>query len=188
MPDPIVRRVVDGPHTLTVTVRRDKRLRSSARWTLDQGTIQVRIPDHLPADQIDPILDQIITRVLKSRHRSRKLSDQDLEARARDINRKYFNGELHWHTIRWVSNMNKRLGSCSSGGTTDGDIRISDRIQGWPPYVIDYIIAHELAHRRFPDHSDEFWAFLSRYPLVERARGFVDGLAYGQDTSPDDLI
>jgi predicted metal-dependent hydrolase len=83
--------------------------------------------------------------------------------------------------------MTHRLGSCTEGGATDGDIRISDRIQQWPAYVIDYIIAHELAHRKHPNHSTEFWAYLANYPLTERARGFIEGIAYGQN-DPDSLL
>ena len=84
--------------------------------------------------------------------------------------------------------MTRRLGSCTSGGSTDGDIRISERIRGWPGYVVDYIIAHELAHRRFPNHSDDFWAYLARYPHAERARGFIEGIAFAEQVEPDSLL
>ena len=79
--------------------------------------------------------------------------------------------------------MRKRLGSCTVGGPTDGDIRISDQIKGWPSWVIEYVVAHELTHRKYPNHSQEFWAFVSRYPKTERARGFILGVAFqlGED-------
>ncbi|MBN1964118.1 MAG: M48 family metallopeptidase, partial [Anaerolineae bacterium] len=111
-----------------------------------------------------------------------------LEQRARDLNARYFGGELSWHTVRWVSNMAHRLGSCTSGGATDGDIRLSDRIRDWPAYVRDYILAHELAHRKYPNHSPEFWAYLERYPDTARARGFIEGIAYARGEQPDDLL
>ncbi|NDJ78578.1 MAG: M48 family metallopeptidase [Chloroflexi bacterium] len=184
----IVRRIPDGPHTLSVTVSRDRRLRKSARWTLNEDTIHVRVPDFTTAEQLDKLLDDITARVLKQRARSRHRNDAELERRAREINRQYFDNELRWHTIRWVSNMQRRLGSCTHGGTTDGDIRISDRIQHWPTYVVDYILAHELAHRKHPNHSPAFWDYLSRFPHTERARGFIEGVAYAQGEDPDDLI
>jgi predicted metal-dependent hydrolase len=84
--------------------------------------------------------------------------------------------------------MKRRLGSCTEGGSTDGDIRISDRIKEWPRYVLDYVIAHELAHRKYPNHSSAFWDYLARYPHIERARGFIDGIAYAQGDDPDSLI
>ena len=178
----------DGSQTLTVQVTRDRRLRSSVRWTLAGDTIQVRVPPQLPADRLESMLDEIVTRVLKQRTRARRLNDDDLEQRARQINRRYFDGELSWHTIRWVSNMAHRLGSCTSGGATDGDIRLSDRIRHWPAYVLDYVLAHELAHRKYPNHSADFWAYLARYPHTERARGFIEGIAYAQGDDPDSLI
>jgi predicted metal-dependent hydrolase len=184
----IVRRVPDGEHLLAVEVTRDRRLRKSARWTLNQTTIRVRIPASLSAKETDRLLDDIVVRVIKQRKRARRQNDADLERRARAINRAYFGGELDWHTIRWVNNMQHRLGSCSSGGTTDGDIRISERIKAWPQYVVDYIVAHELAHRKHPNHSRAFWAYLARYPHTERARGFIDGIVFSHGDDPDDLL
>lgn len=189
-PDPseVIRRVPDGPYQLMVTVSRDKRLRTSARWTLNGDTIAVRVPAAVRRDQLDRLLDDIVARVLKQRARARRQHDDDLDRRAQAINRRYFDGELSWHTIRWVSNMAHRLGSCTSGGSTDGDIRISDRIRAWPDYVLDYVIAHELAHRKYPHHGSDFWAYLARYPHTERARGFIEGMAYGDGADPDSLI
>jgi predicted metal-dependent hydrolase len=183
-----VRRVADGPHTLTVEVIRDRRLRTSARWTLHGETIQVRVPARLRRGQVDELLDRIVARVIRQRNRALRHNDADLESRARRINRAHFAGELQWHSIRWVDNMQHRLGSCTSGGSTDGDIRISDRIREWPDYVVDYVIAHELAHRRYPDHSAGFWEYLARYPHTERARGFIEGFAYAQRADPDELL
>jgi predicted metal-dependent hydrolase len=39
--------------------------------------------------------------------------------------------------------------------------------------VRDYVIVHELAHLLIADHSAEFWSLVDRYPLTERARGFL---------------
>ncbi|MBN1681835.1 MAG: M48 family metallopeptidase [Anaerolineae bacterium] len=184
----IMRRVPDGPHTLAVEVTRDRRLRKSVRWTVEHDTIQVRVPPHVGSDRLDSMLDDIVKRVLKQRQRARHRNDTELERRAEVINRQYFGGELHWHTIRWVNNMQRRLGSCTTGGATDGDIRISDRIKHWPVYVLEYVIAHELAHRKYPDHSPAFWDYLARYPQTERARGFIEGIAYAQGDDPDGLL
>lgn len=187
-PSPTVRRTADGPDILTIEITRDRRLQKSVRWLVKDETIQIRAPVHIPPRELDRLVDDIIARVRKQRARAENRNDEALEQRAHDINRKYFDSELHWHTIRWVNNMERRLGSCTSGGATDGDIRISDRIKQWPTYVVDYIIAHELAHRKYPNHSADFWAYLVRYPHTERARGFIEGIAYAQGDDPDSLI
>ncbi|NLE51331.1 MAG: M48 family metallopeptidase [Chloroflexi bacterium] len=179
-PEPVImRRVPDGGgHTLEVEVTPDRRLRRNARWTVADTIIQVRVPLNIPAHALDVVLDEIVEEVLAHRARARKLNDDDLERRAQELNETYFDGELRWHTIRWVSNINYSLGTVTEGGASDGDIRISDKIKLWPQWVIDYVIAHELAHRKHPNHSAEFWAYLGRYPLTERARGFIEGVRF----------
>ena len=177
-------REIDGPEgqTLTVAIRRDKRLKKSARWQREQdGSILLRVPQRLPKRHLKPLLEDIANQLKKQRRTARRRTDTDLQKRARQINRKYFNGEISWEAIRWVGNMEKRLGSCTNGGPTDGHIRISDRIREWPDWVIDYVVAHELAHRVHSDHSKDFWNFLgASYPETARARGFIDGIAFAQ--------
>jgi len=174
---------------LTVVLQRDKRLRRTLRWSVEDGTLTVRAPQEMPLALIEALLDaDILPRVLKQRASRRGRQDNELARRARAINEQHFGGELRWHSIRWVSNMTRRLGSCSNGGSTDGDIRISDRLKGWPDYVLDYVIAHELAHRKHPNHSAAFWEYLARYPHTERARGFIEGAAFAEGAQADELL
>ncbi|MBN1310474.1 MAG: M48 family metallopeptidase [Anaerolineae bacterium] len=167
---------------ILVHIRRDRRLKKSYRWVRDEnGDILMRIPYRVPNRQISQLLEEV-TKQLKNQHKRReRRTDKELQRRATHVNRRYFNGELSWSSIRWATNMRTRLGSCTNGGNTDGDIRISDRIRGWPQWVIDYIIAHELAHRRYANHGPEFWAYLrSAYPQTERALGFIQGVSFAK--------
>ncbi len=52
-----------------------------------------------------------------------------------------------------VRNQRSRWGSCS----TRGSIALNWRLIQMPPAVADYIMFHELAHRRQPNHSARFW-------------------------------
>ena len=106
------------------------------------------------------------------------LSDEDLEARARALNRKYFGGKLRWRSIRWVTNQNKRYGSCTP---TTGEIRISHRLGKVPAWVLDYVLVHELAHLLEPNHGARFWKLVNRYPLTERARGYLMALGLEEE-------
>jgi len=168
---------------ITVEVLRDGRLKKTIRWEWRGDHVRIRAPKRLAQRQLDRQVAEIVEQVKQKRAQVRARADDELETRAQRINERYFDGEIAWHSIRWVQNMRKRLGSCTTGGPTDGDIRISSRIKGWPTWVIDYVVAHELAHRKYPNHSREFWAFVSRYPQAERARGFVQGVAFqrGED-------
>lgn len=52
-----------------------------------------------------------------------------------------------------LSNARGRWGSC----TEDGHIRLNWRLIHFSQEVIDYVIAHELAHTHTMDHSQDFW-------------------------------
>ena len=73
-------------------------------------------------------------------------------------------------SIRWSSSMARQWGSCT---VADRSIRISDTVAEFPPWVLDYVIVHELSHLECPEHSPEFWEFVARYPKAERARGYL---------------
>jgi predicted metal-dependent hydrolase len=81
-------------------------------------------------------------------------------------------------TIRWTDNQEWRWGSCTPA---DGSVRISTRLAGEPGWVLDYVIVHELAHLAVARHGPDFWDLVNRYPLTERARGFL--IARGLDAS-----
>ncbi len=55
-----------------------------------------------------------------------------------------------------IKDTTSRWGSCSSKGA----IAYSWRIIMAPPYVLDYLAAHEVAHRREMNHSARFWKLL----------------------------
>jgi predicted metal-dependent hydrolase len=52
-----------------------------------------------------------------------------------------------------VRNQRSRWGACSSRGV----ITLNWRLLQMPASVSDYVICHELAHRRQPNHSRRFW-------------------------------
>jgi hypothetical protein len=176
----------DDPIDVVVVV--DRRLRSRVHWEWDGNRVRVRVPPRAPQREVDRHVANIVEEVKRRRAQVRARADADLEALAREINRHYFGGEIEWHSIRWVGNMRRRLGSCTYGGPTDGDIRISDRVRGWPQCVVEYVVAHELAHRKHPNHSEDFWAYLERYPRTERARGFLQGVAFQLGEDAEDWL
>ncbi len=173
---------------VTVTIQPDRRLKKTFRWVRDeQGTIVVRVPYRTPRQSISHLLEEI-TKWLKRQRKRQGRTDKDLQARADTINRKCFKGQLKWTSIRWTANMQHRLGSCTNGGSTDGHIRISERIRSWPEWVIDYVIAHELAHRRYPNHGADFWAYLqAAYPQTERALGFIQGVGFAKHETFEEM-
>lgn len=52
-----------------------------------------------------------------------------------------------------IKDTKSRWGSCS----TLGNINYSWRIALAPDYVIEYLVAHEVSHLKYHDHSENFW-------------------------------
>ncbi|MCS6871388.1 MAG: M48 family metallopeptidase [Anaerolineae bacterium] len=179
--------VVVGEERLRFNVQPDGRLRANGRWTLRGDVVTLRVPRGMPSATVESIIKRIAARIQRSRARADRRTDHDLMQRAAQLNAQYFNNELTWHSIRWAENMHTRLGSCSNGGASDGDIRISTALRRYPSYVLDYVIAHELCHRKYPNHSAEFWAYLARFPHTERARGFLEGVAFAGGVSEPEI-
>ena len=115
---------------------------------------------------------------LEDKERRRRPSDQELADRAAELSAKYLDGRARPSSVRWSNNQGRRWGSCT---LLDGSIRISTRLQGMPSWVLDYVLLHELAHLLHAGHGPDFWAELDAYPRTARARGFLEGYAYGAD-------
>ena len=94
----------------------------------------------------------------------RKVAAKELPARVMEL------AALHGIEISRVSvrNQKSRWGSCSRKGT----ISLNWRLIQSPAFVQEYIILHELAHRRQMNHSDKFWHEVERlcpdYLVAER--------------------
>jgi len=66
-----------------------------------------------------------------------------------------------------LSSAGTRWGSAGA----DGTIRLNWRLVHFAPAVIDYVVAHELAHLREMNHSAAFWDVVrSVVPGYEQAR------------------
>lgn len=91
---------------------------------------------------------------------------------------KYIVPRTHqWATVMDISfaaislrEQKTRWGSCSSRG----NLQFNWRLVHYKPEVIDYVIIHELAHRRQMNHSRAFWDVVRQFdPEYQLHRGWL---------------
>jgi len=112
---------------------------------------------------------EVMSRRLQRRAERARPSDERLLERARKLNERHFDGALRWTSIGFAD-MERLWGSCTF---TNGAIRIARRAAALPGWVLDYLVVHELAHLVHSDHGPEFHELENRYPLTERAKGYL---------------
>ncbi|RJK98088.1 M48 family metallopeptidase [Vallicoccus soli] len=175
---PDVRRAVDG-HGL-VEVRRSARRRRTVSAYRDGDRTVVLIPQRMSRAEEQRWVAEMVSR-LEAKERRARPTDDDLMARALELSRRHLGSRAVPTSVRWVANQATRWGSCTP---VDGTIRLSARLQGMPPWVVDYVLVHELAHLLVPGHGPDFWALVGAYPRAERARGFLEGVAAASGLQP----
>lgn len=159
-----------------VEIRRSSRRKRTVRAYRDGDKTIVLMPAHLSKAAEDEHVRTLLERLDRREQRARP-SDDELAARADVLARRWLTPDATPSSIRWVTNMDKRWGSCSSA---DRSIRLSHRLQGMPSYVVDYVLVHELAHLIEPNHGPRFWALVDAYPEATKAKGFLEGVSWQQ--------
>ena len=162
-------------------IRSEKRKKTIQARDIN-GVLHVYLPAGMGEDEEKKWIDAVIKRMENRRKRHALNSDDSLKKRAREINKKYFGGKLEFE-IRYVTNQNKRFGSCTH---MDKTIRISHRVADMPQWVRDYVIIHELAHLIHPNHSKKFWELVNQYKYTERARGYLMAMGMASDEKVSD--
>ena len=160
-----------------VEVRRSARRRRTVSAYRDGDVTVVLIPARFSKAEERRWVAEMIARLQARearRQRGPRRSDEALLARARQLAATVLDGAVRPTSVRWVTNMASRWGSCTP---SDGTIRVSERLRDMPGWVLDYVLVHELAHLLVPGHGADFWELVGRYPRSERARGYLEGVA-----------
>lgn len=165
-----------------VVVRRSARRRRTVAAFWENGTAVVAIPAHFSRAQENEWVHRMLEKLrLQGARRSsgagkrRPASDEALAGHAAELSSKYLGGRSVPSSVRWVGNQNSRWGSATPA---DGSIRLSDKLRPMPQWVIDYVLLHELAHLLVAGHNAAFWRLLEAYPATERAKAFLEGVAF----------
>lgn len=160
---------------MRVEVIRSRRRRKTVQAVESDGVVRVLIPASMSKADEERWVADMVARM----SRRRATAATDLGARAAVLAARY---ELPRPAeVRWVDNQRSRWASCTP---TDGVIRVSSRLAGYPSWVVDYVLVHELAHLVEAGHGRAFWALVNRYRRAERARGYLLAKGMGDDAEP----
>ncbi len=108
-------------------------------------------------------------------NRFRDMAQAWLQSRARvffDNRIKHYLDKTGLQIRQWrLSSAATRWGSC----TSDGNIMLNWRLIHFSPVVIDYVIAHEIAHLREMNHSQDFWSEVEQlFPDYQNVRKLLN--------------
>ncbi len=158
--------------SLAIELRKGTARRRMVEGVLRGDTLVVTHPPRMGRSAAMEVAEELRTRM------ERRLTREhvDLAARARRLARQF---DLpRPRTVVWSDRQQQRWGSCTPA---DGAIRVSTRLGGYPMWVLDYVLVHELAHLVHIDHGPEFHALVARFPMAERATGFLIAKGYDPD-------
>jgi predicted metal-dependent hydrolase len=162
------------PFAPTVRIVASRRRRRTVSARLRSGVLELLVPDWMPHVERERWAEVMRGRIQRRLDRARP-SDERLAKRAGTLNERHFGGRLRWTSIGFAD-MTHLWGSCTF---TSGAIRIATRAQSLPEWVIDYLVIHELAHLEHSNHGPAFHEMENRYPLTERARGYLMAIDQG---------
>ncbi len=154
-----------------VVIRSTRRKRNIAAYR-QGGTIVVSIPARLSKADERSVVPEMVAKI-RAQEAARTFDSSILATRTVEL-LTAFAPEISERptSVLWRGAMKGRWGSCTS---VDGTIRISERLQNVPAYVLDFVLYHEGVHLRFGDHGPEFTQVLARFPKGEIAQAYLDG-------------
>jgi len=163
---------VDGV-TLTLVVERKRIKNINAR--LRETTLSVSAPLNTPQATLDAAIPDLARRLIRRAHARRVNVEEDALALAHQV-AAHFPNTPQIDAVQFVTTQEARWGSYSAQTRT---IRLYAALRQMPRWVLEAVVAHELAHVTHLDHSPAFWALLRRAcPATDRARAFLAGVSW----------
>ena len=162
--------------TMTLRVIRSAR-KTIGLQVKEDGEVLLRIPNRLSARALQDFLNREESWIwqkaeqMQSRMKQREatgatsvgqLSREELEKIKEKIgSRVRYYGKIMGVTVGRITirNQKTRWGSCSS----KGNLNFNYQLYYLPEELLDYVVIHELAHRRHMNHSADFWAEVEKY-------------------------
>lgn len=163
---------VDGVFLDLVVVR--KRVKN-INVRLHGNTLSVSAPRRVSKRELNEVVVELARRLLRRSRAEVVNADGAAEEIARKVAAR-FAEPPKVSEVRFVTNQTARWGSYN---TQTGVVRLNAALKLMPPWVLEAIVAHELAHSFHADHSPEFWELArSVCRRTDRARAFLEGVSW----------
>nr|MDP9457921.1 M48 family metallopeptidase [Actinomycetota bacterium] len=165
--------VVDGTG-LTLIVERKGRVKNvNAR--LKGSVLRVSAPPGMREEDLAPVVENLARKLLRRAHARRVNEEGEALALARKVAAR-FPYPPSVGRVLFVTTQRSRWGSYSPRTDT---VRLKAALRSMPRWVLEAVVAHELAHAFHPDHSPSFWRLLrSVCPETDRAKAFLAGVSW----------
>ena len=160
---------VDGV-TLALQVERKAVKNINAR--LRDGVLLVSAPQRLSQQALEQAIPELARRLVR-RVRARQVNAEEDALALAALVAARFPQPVAVERVLFVTNQEARWGSYSPATRT---VRLNAALREMPRWVLEAVVAHELAHAVHPDHSPQFWELLRRVaPETDRAEAFLAG-------------
>ncbi len=162
---------VDGV-TLTVVIERKAVKNINAR--LRDTTLSVSAPNAVDGTALDEAIITLARRLLQRIHKRRVNHEEDALALVRQVVARFPSPPVIDHAEFTLTEA--RWGSYSVATRT---VRLNAVLLRMPRWVLEAVVAHEIAHAIHPDHSPAFWRLLrSVCPDTDRAQTFLNAVTW----------
>lgn len=163
---------VDG---VTLGLRVERKAVKHINARLRDGLLLVSAPHRLSQQALEQAIPDLARRLMR-RVRARQINaEEDALALAARVAAR-FPQPVAVERVLFVTSQEARWGSYSPATRS---IRLNAALREMPAWVLEAVVAHELAHVLHPDHSPQFWELLRGVaPETERAEAFLAGVVW----------
>jgi predicted metal-dependent hydrolase len=164
--------VVDG-EVLTLIMQRKDVKNVNAR--LRDSTLFVSAPRRMPQETVDSVVQTLARTLIRRAHAKRVNGEEDALSLARRVAER-FPTPLRVDRVEFVTTQTSCWGTYSTRTQT---VRLNATLRAMPIWVLEAVVAHELAHMAHPNHSSAFWSLTRQVcPNTDRAQAFLLGVSW----------
>lgn len=138
----------------------------------EDGGVVVRTPYSVPQRQVERFVEERREWILKNQETLREARNkrtvitEDMRREGVEKALKIFPERVEYYARKMgisygritIREQKTRWGSCSS----KGNLNFNWKLTLMPMEILDYVVVHELAHRREMNHSREFWKIVEQ--------------------------